>query len=178
MLRLGHVQVYVGSNEIEAYLVQLTRLYPTFIHFDWQDYTDRTVSTIPLRSLRKLKDGVTTAAGVIRLAALEHWVVVFLDLRGKQIEFYDPLGSWPSEELITYMQNIRKALEQGPGLLMNIEILRLRHQFDGHSCGFFSLAYIEKRLEGAAADSMKLTLADVDRIKEDHIFGEYLYCFR
>jgi hypothetical protein len=172
MLRLGHVQVYVGSDEIEAYLVQVTKLYPTFIHFDWQDYTDRTVSTIPLRSLCKLMNGVTSAAGVIRLAVLEHWVVVFLDLHGNQIEFYNPLGSWPSKELITFIHNIRKALEQGLGLLMNNEILRLRHQFDGHSCGFFCLAYIEKRLEGATANSMNLTLADVDRIREDHIFGE------
>jgi hypothetical protein len=171
------MQVYVSSNEIEAYLVQLSNLYPAFRHFDWQDYTDRSLLEKPLRSVRKLEARVTSAAGgVIRLADFEHWVVVFLDLQSKQIEFYDPFGSAPSKELQILMNKIRLALEAGPGLHMNIEILKHRHQDDGHNCGFYCLAYIQKRLEGAAAHTMQLTLADVEQIKRDHIFGEYLCC--
>jgi hypothetical protein len=171
-----HLQVWVDSDELYEYMDRLAED-PSFHAFGWQALTEESVLELRIdRALGKLRQSAVFAAGIVRLLVSAHFVAIFCDLRQHAIEFYDPLGNQPTENLWTFMKKLRDTFEARPSgsrtRPWSIVSLDMQHQHDGDNCGFFCLAHIQQRLAGKTARSINLTLVDVEEIRSHSIFGE------
>lgn len=76
-----------------------------------------------------------------------HWVSMFADLDGGNVEFFDSYGIKPDRRIMKLMQRISNACKER-GLNSVISWNKNRHQFKNSECGVYSMNYIIRRLAG------------------------------
>ena len=76
-----------------------------------------------------------------------HWVAVYLDIKCKNISYYDSYGQDPPFEIMGLLENIKKKLSE-MNVKIRININNKRHQYGGSECGVYSMNYIIERLKG------------------------------
>jgi hypothetical protein len=75
-----------------------------------------------------------------------HWVALFINIRKKQILYFDSYGTQPCIEIKRF---IKKIIKQAQHLNINIKYTynKTRHQYGNSECGMYSLHFIIENLK-------------------------------
>ena len=103
-------------------------------------------------SLTKLhKNGIDNVGIIYNLDPHDkpgsHWVAMYLDLKKKNVYYFDSYGTAPPNEVDVLIKRIQ---EQGTELGMDIKYAynQTRHQYQNSECGVYSMYFIIQLLEG------------------------------
>lgn len=80
-----------------------------------------------------------------------HWNAFFVNIKTKEIIFYDSYGSEPNKEITKLMENIQN---QGKGMndFYKIKINKTSHQKTHTECGMYSIYFLIRMLSGEKCD--------------------------
>lgn len=159
---------WLSSDDIDLVMKQYEKAYPGFF-FVGPVPIDCGVDG-PLRcqltnfNLKKMINGGIDKIGIVYNTDdsygrrdMKHWEAVFINLKSKEILFYDSYGTKPPREIMNLMKNIQKQAKD-IGIEMIIDYNKTRHQYDDFNCGVYSMYFIILMLKGK-------TLKDVERMK-------------
>lgn len=100
----------------------------------------------------------------------QHWFGVYIDMtENGKINYYDSYASSMPSEIKLLVDKIQKNLAK-KGLKMVVDKNRVRKQYDGFSCGIYSINFIIKMLEGKTIkqlDNMKLDTNAMQKLKQE-----------
>ena len=81
----------------------------------------------------------------------EHWISLFVNLKKKEIYFFDSVGNEIPQEINTLVSNITKQGSQMvPPILFNFKENKIKHQSGDTECGVYSLYFIIHMLKDSA----------------------------
>jgi hypothetical protein len=81
----------------------------------------------------------------------EHWISLFVNLKKKEIYFFDSVGNEIPQEINTLVSNIKKQGAQlVPPILFNFKENKIKHQSGDTECGVYSLYFIIHMLKDSA----------------------------
>lgn len=88
-----------------------------------------------------------------------HWVAVYLDLKKKEIYYFDSYGDSIPKQINKF---IKKVQCQGKKLDLNIKkiVLKTRHQYSDSECGMYSLYFIIQLLKGKPISHFNKRISD------------------
>lgn len=151
---------WLSNFDIKKVMKQYEKTYPCFefigptsIDFNVVLYNTKCVSDDLCRfSLSKYIQRKKTKIGIIYNTDPhdedgEHWISMFIDIKKKQITYFDSVGN----KLPNEIQNlITKIKEQGKQMNIDFEIVtidHIEHQLKDSECGVYSLFFIINLLE-------------------------------
>jgi hypothetical protein len=96
-----------------------------------------------------------------------HWISLFIDVKKKQIFFFDSVGTKISSEILTLVNRI---IEQGKKMNPKINLKfddsgGVEHQYKNTECGIYSLFFIIHMLQ----DKTEANFYKTHIIKDDHV---------
>lgn len=100
-----------------------------------------------------------------------HWTAVYIDIKNKNINYYDSYGEKPLPLIHKFMIRIYKQLlnckvnKKQPIIIYNDK----RHQFGHSECGMFSMYFILNRLEGLTMHDLykkKITDQEMNELRQ------------
>lgn len=81
----------------------------------------------------------------------EHWISLFVNLKKKEIYFFDSVGNEIPPEINTLVSNIKKqGTQMVPPILFNFKENKIKHQTGDTECGVYSLYFIIHMLKDSA----------------------------
>ena len=81
----------------------------------------------------------------------EHWISLFVNLKKKEIYFFDSVGNEIPKEINTLVSNIKKQGSQMvPPILFNFKENTIKHQSGDTECGVYSLYFIIHMIKDSA----------------------------
>jgi len=146
---LSSVDIY---DVMEQYMIR----HPEFIFFgpvpiDFSDFSNA-LARINLKKLKSKKSKI----GIVfntdpSYKSGEHWISMFIDLKGGTICFFDSVGDEPPKEVKIFMNKLIKQA-RSIGIKLKPIINTTQHQFQNNACGVYSLYFIISRLQGKSCD--------------------------
>ena len=81
----------------------------------------------------------------------EHWISLFVNLKQKEIYFFDSVANKIPREIATLVSNIKKQGNQMvPPILFNFKENTIKHQSGDTECGVYSLYFIINMIKDSA----------------------------
>ena len=146
---LSSVDIY---DVMEQYMIR----YPEFIFFgpvpiDFSDFSNA-LARINLKKLKSKKSKI----GIVfntdpSYKSGEHWISMFIDLKGGTICFFDSVGDEPPKEVKKLMNKLIKQAKS-IGVKLKPIVNDTQHQRGNNECGVYSLYFIVSRLQGKSCD--------------------------
>ena len=81
----------------------------------------------------------------------QHWVSSFIDLKKKQIYFFDSVGDRPDDRVIKLFARVAKFLmsfNNCPFEKLDIRYNNIQHQYADSECGVYSINFIRRMVQG------------------------------
>lgn len=173
---------WLDSNDINKVMNQYEKAYkcfdfmgPTPIDFDKRLYGNECVwsELCEFDIGEQMKQGKTKIGIIFNTDEHdkpgEHWISLFLNLKKRQIYFFDSAGSKPPKEIDSFVKKIK---EQGSKIGLDFQYDQnhpVEHQYKNTECGVYSLFFIVHMLED------KIT---GDYLKTHILKDEYMEKFR
>ena len=79
----------------------------------------------------------------------QHWISMFVNIKKKQIFFFDSVGDKPSKEIMVLVNRIKEqGLKMNPPIIFKYDSNEgFEHQYGDTECGIYSLFFIVHMLE-------------------------------
>jgi hypothetical protein len=94
-----------------------------------------------------------------------HWYSLMIDIEKRKITHFCSYGEEPLKETKKIMKKIKEDLKK-----MNIDMIleynNKRHQYDGFSCGMYSMFFIIKSLEGKSLKQINRMKLDTNKMQK------------
>ena len=149
---------WMSSLDMNAVLSQYELLYPDFkylgsvpINFDDIDfYGIKNVDYNIMKKTGKLRFGMIINNQRHDQGG-QHWFSLYFDIKKGDIFFVDSVGDEPMEDVLKYVEKIKKYLETN-GITPNFRINKTQHQKKGSECGIYSMYFILNFLKNGDFD--------------------------
>jgi hypothetical protein len=82
-----------------------------------------------------------------------HWVALFINIKKKQILFFDSYGARPDTQIKKFIDKIVKQGESF-GLTIHYDYNKMRHQYSDTECGVYSLHFIIENLKDTPTEEL------------------------
>lgn len=166
---------FFTGTVVHEYLKTLWTEHPDKLHYkvDGVIYPP-TYQKPPLEIAKEVYEYVQNNPNLTQVAipydAKEHHIVIYLDLKERKVEYYDPLGRTPDEtsserglayslhEQITAIKTLFFA-DEG-----SLHINKAAHQTCCFRCAIWGLLYIESRLRGKSIEEIESSAIEPDEI--------------
>lgn len=173
---------WLSSLDIDKVMEQYQKKYPDFLYINAIPIDCEIDGTLqcPLKNfdiVKAYKNGVRCVGSIENTAASysngEHWIAWFIKLPSKsgkkaEMSFFDSYGSLIPKEIMRSFKIFQHDLEQ-IGIKSTIDRNKVRKQYDGFSCGTYSLFFLIKMLEGKTLkqiEKMKMTTEQMQKFKK------------
>ncbi len=94
-----------------------------------------------------------------------HWVALFINIRKKQILYFDSYGTQPSVEVKRFINKIKRQA-QHLNINMKYTYNKTRHQYGNSECGMYSLHFIIENLKDTPLkELMKKKISDEEMVE-------------
>lgn len=104
----------------------------------------------------------------------QHWISMYIDLKAKEINYYDSFGKVPiPTEITQFIKILQKQASTIPGGRFTTKINTCRHQQNNSECGVYSINFIVERLSGKSWEEVM-----DDRLLDDQVNKRRKFYFR
>lgn len=149
------MNTWLSNLEIDEVLTQFQQNVPYFdylgaVPIDFANLSNKKINSFSVKEAIKNKK---TKIGMVfntdpSTRGGQHWICAFVDLKNKEINFFDSYGSkgvYPKEvhALLIKIQNEAKLY----GIQLKIKKNIVKHQEENSECGVYCLKFISDRLE-------------------------------
>ena len=150
---------WLSSIEIEQLMKQYEKKYSNFIFLGPSpiDYNTHKLHNecvwediCKFSLLETKKEGITKVGLIFNLDPHykdgSHWVAMFIDIKKKEIYYFDSYGDNIPSRLKKFVRNIKKQA-RNIGEKYSFKQTTIRHQYSSTECGMYSLYFIIKLLD-------------------------------
>lgn len=146
---------WLSTFNIEQVLKQYEKKYPEFkflgaVPIDFDDLPELKIRDLNFDDL--IKSGIYKIGIIFNLdehyKSGSHWVSLYADLKNGTVYFFDSYGVIPERRIRKFVRRIVRYIEHTLKKEPIVDYNRIRHQYDNHSCGVYSIAFIVALLEG------------------------------
>lgn len=89
-----------------------------------------------------------------------HWVALFINIKKKEINYFDSYGEFPEPQIQKFIQNVANQFGKN-NMSYKININKMRHQYSDSECGMYSLHFIIESLKDTSINKlMKRKISD------------------
>ncbi len=176
---------WLSNSNIDQVLDQIEKKYTEkkFHHINFQmiDFEEMGTELAKLDFPALYKQGKRTFGTVINTDVSSgqgiHWFAIFGDFSDNSpyytIEYFNSSGEAPMDEIYEWMAKVKhKWASSFDKPIKTVDVSKIQHQKDDHSCGPYSLYYIISRLDGVPYSRFKSErISDVVM----HDFRKYLF---
>ncbi len=101
-----------------------------------------------------------------------HWVVIFINTKNLNIEYFDSLGKTPNKNIKELLNLIKKTIDKYYDSNFKIHYNKIIHQKGNEECGIYCVYYIIARLFNYSIDDINNNIKDYNSISE---FRNFLF---
>lgn len=152
---------WLSNVDIDSVLDQIQKKYTDkhFLHIEFQmiDFEETGGELAKLEWPAKFAIGYRTFGCVLNTDTSrgmgKHWFAIFGDFTGNSdsytIEYFNSSGELPPHQIAMWMKRVKHRWQSHfDKPILDVVATRIVNQYDGHSCGSYSLYYIISRLDG------------------------------
>lgn len=164
---------WLNTTNIDNVLEQYTKTNKDFISFGAVPLDFKTLVQLPMNKNENsfenlLKRGITKIGIVYNHdysnMSGSHWVAMYVDFTKRAIYYFDSYGTKPKKEVINYINEIIKFMEDKFNKTVDYRWNQVRHQFKGSECGVYSINFILRLLKGETFDEITQNVTKDDDV--------------
>lgn len=145
---------WLSNDNIDDVLRLYTKKFPRFYHvkFQMRDFKKqgRELANLDWTEIIKKYDCMACVLNTDETGRPgEHWVCVFVDIKGRTVEYFDSAAQSPPQEFVDWVSDTAIQLADALGKAVKETIVtKVEHQQGDSECGVYCLYYIINRLNG------------------------------